>query len=212
MGLLSSLVQDVQGYVHSCPQPVILKELTLSAIDFCRRSEAYVYRPIVQDVTVAVPSYTFTLPTDTEIHSYKNVQFNGSAISFTDWDIVTIKDPAFPSVPGTPANYTYKNVSMPLYLVPVPDTTIPSSLLVTLALRPTITATTLNDFLLTRYKESIVSGAVRRACLMDKMVWYDPKKAALHGAIFNSGVNDANSEAESDFGNFPRRVKIRKFR
>lgn len=208
----STLLPDMQVFVHGCPQPVLINALRLAAIQFCRDSESYKYRPAVQTVTVSVPSYTFTLPTDSEIHGYADVKYVGNSIKFDDWDNVTVRDPAYPTIEGTPANFTYQQDLGTLYLVPVPDVTTTSALLVSLILKPTITAAGLDSVLMDRYKETIVSGAVQRVSIMDKEVWADPKKALLHGNLFRRGVMDAYSEAKTDFGAKAHRVEIRKFR
>ena len=205
------MVQDAQGYVHGCPQPVLVNALRYSAIQFCRRSEAYKYRPPTQNVLAGTANYVFALPTDTEVHGYADVKYDGNSITFNDWDNVTVSDPAYPSIQGTPGTFTYQDPNT-LYLVPVPDTAVVSGLLVSLVLRPTLTSAGINTALATRYWEAIIHGAVQRVCLMDKMVWSDAKKALLHGKLFLAGVSDAYSEAQSDFGAQNSHVKIRKFR
>jgi hypothetical protein len=209
---LSTLVQDVQAYVYGCPQPVIINALRLAAIDFCKKSEAWKYRPAAQNVVINVSHVVIPLPEDSEIHGYGDVKYNGGEITFLDWDTVTGYDPAFPSITGTPSNFTYQQDLGTLYMYPVPNESLAGSLLVMVILKPTITATTLDTVIATRYKEAIVSGAVQRLSMMDKMVWYDPKKALLHGKIFLAGVADAHSEAKTDFGAKMRRVAVRKFR
>jgi hypothetical protein len=81
-----------------------------------------------------------------------------------------------------------------------------------LILRPTITAAGLDSVLMSRYKEPIVHGTVRRLCIMDSKPWTDLGKAKLHGGLFNNGIADAHSEAKSNFGATADHVQIRKFR
>jgi len=208
----STLFPDIQAYVASCPQPTLLNALRLSAIEFCRRSEAYKYRPPVVTVVANTPNYLPVLPTDTEIHGYADVKYDGGRITFMDWDDVTTRDPAYPSETGTPGNFTYQSVTGPLYLYPIPSTVPTTGILLSLVLRPTITSSGLDSDLISRYKETIVHGAVKRVCVMDKQVWTDVGKAKLHGGLFNAGIADAHSEAKSDFGAVANRVQIRKFR
>jgi hypothetical protein len=207
----STLFQDVQTYVRGVPQPTILNAMRLAAVEFCRRSEAYKYRPAVIPVTANTANYTPTLPTDTEIHGYASVLYNGKPLDFLDWDTVTARDPAFPSVTGTPGNFTYLTPDT-VYMVPVPSVAPTTGLQLSLILRPTISASGLDSVLMNRYKEPIVHGTIRRLCIMDKQIWTDLAKAKIHGALFNAGISDANSEARTNFGATQDHVQIRKFR
>lgn len=207
----STLFQEVQGYVVGVPQPTILSAMRLAAVEFCRRSEAYKYRPATITVTAGLSSYSPTLPSETEIHGYAQVLYNSGKLTFLDWDTVTDQDPAFPSIAGTPGNFTYQAVST-LYLVPVPSVAPDVGLQLSLVLRPTVSANGVDADLMARYREAFVHGTVRRLCLMGNKTWSDPAKAKLHGALFNGVVTDAHSEAKSNFGATADRVQIRKFR
>lgn len=76
-------------------------------------------------------------------------------------------------------------------LVPIPDSNESQSLIINAALKPTQSATSLDNDFMNDYKEVIVNGAAFRLLRMPSKEWTDYNGAQVYGALFNEGIVNA---------------------
>ena len=90
-----------------------------------------------------------------------------------------------------PSEFWVDNIDKDLHLRPIPTEDSDEGLLVTVILKPLLTATTVPDFLYDDYRREIASGALANLYKMKHMPWYDPDQFALHETIFMNACGDA---------------------
>jgi len=90
-----------------------------------------------------------------------------------------------------PSEFWVDNIDKDLHLRPIPTEASTGGLLVTVILKPILTATTVPAFLYDDYRREIASGALSNLYKMKHMPWYDPQQFALHETIFMNACGDA---------------------
>lgn len=90
-----------------------------------------------------------------------------------------------------PAKFWVDNIDKQLHLRPIPTDGSTDGLLVTVILKPIITATTVPDFLYDDYRREIASGALSYLFRMKHQPFFDMTQYAFHEGIFLNACGDA---------------------
>lgn len=145
-------------FVNGCTEPMAAQALVDSAIDFCQESLAVRLRLAPQQTAAGTPTFNITPPLDQLVARVLRVWVSGAEIGGGATDQVDDAQAAR----GRPCQYYTRQNAATLqgFLYPVPDATYP--LQVEVALRPTRSATTLEDELLDVWMEPVIEGAKAR--------------------------------------------------
>ena len=95
---------------------------------------------------------------------------------------------------GTPSAYTVKQ-PLQFTLIPVPATSIADCVTMRVAIVPTRTSTTCQDFLFEDWAEHIASGAIARLLTVPGKAYTNFALAPAHQARFQAGINFARQQA-----------------
>jgi hypothetical protein len=105
--------------------------------------------------------------------------------------------------------YTQKNART-FSIYPVPKTTERLAITLRVALKPTRTATQVDDLIFEEYAETIGNGAVARLCLSPKKPYTNPQIAAAKQALYTQGLNVARQRANRGYVRAQEQVVLRK--
>jgi hypothetical protein len=106
------------------------------------------------------------------------------------------------------ANYYVLDGNNTIRLVPTPTTTTANLYSVRVAVKPTLAAITLDDVLVNKYRESLISGALGLLFMLPRKPWTDTRMAGFHTASFEGAMPPARAEAADEFQTgVPRKVK-----
>ena len=207
----SDLVPEVVVHAPGCSEPLAEHYIRLAAIDLCKRSAIWEETLVTVDVDATDFPYTLT-PTDAEtrIDRVKEVFFDG--LRMTPWSQVEAKDTLtdWRDLEGTPSVYLV-NVRNELELVPF-ATDVTGALDVTMSVVPTWDATGMDSYILERYRDGLVAGAVARLCAIPGQMFTNTEFADHYGGLFRAAVSLATLDANKGNTFANSRVMFNNFR
>jgi hypothetical protein len=215
MSAYTDFLDYVMPHVPGANTNLVTHEIRNACIDFCKRSMVLQrdHDPIT--VVKGLIDYDFEPPT-----GYLVVKVMKAWIETRELEPVApdyIQDPVFynPSFSGAikkeapPMIYVQKDErSVSVY--PFPDKTIPLGLTMRVALKPTITSTTVEDFILQDYAEVIASGTLFRLLASPNKPYTEPQLSLAHNQMFMSGINLARQAAARGHVRANQQVKLRR--
>lgn len=215
MSAYTDFLDYVMPHVPGAPVNLVTHEIRNSVIDFCRRSHCFQRDHDPVTIVKGLIDYDFEPPTGTLVVKIMRAWVQDREITPVAPDY--IKDPEFynSSFSGAKKNeappmiYTQKD-ERTVSLYPFPNETIPLGLTMRVALKPTVTSTTCEDFLLQDYAEPIASGALYRLMTSPGKPYTEPQLAMAHSQMFMSGVNTARQAASHGHVRANMQVKLRR--
>lgn len=177
--------------------------LRQASIEFCEKSLAWKYSHPDIAVVAATASYDFVPPTDAVVHAITYAAFSGTEIEckageqgimIADWRNAT----------GTP-EYVLGGATA-LTLVPTPDVT--GTLSMEVALKPSPSATGVDDSIFNEYREAIVHGALSRLMMSPKKPYSSPALAQYHQSQFTILTGQAGMRQARNYTRAPLQTSI----
>lgn len=99
------------------------------------------------------------------------------------------------------------NPPFDIHLHPAPQCDIPSAIEIRATLGLSYSACAVPSIILDRYLDTLVSGALSKAYLMEDTEFSDPRKAGIHRSNFLRGIKQALKEKAGAFSNGPLFMK-----
>jgi hypothetical protein len=192
--------------VPGCPEPLLVQEVVQTAFEFCDKTGAWNELQDPVALLVGVADYEIDAPSGAIPLRVTSAWLNGRLMQPTPLRSINQL-----GVAGSEPYYYNAAVERgSIRLFPSPGVTGLELTLKT-CFAPAMTATTLPDFLMQRYTQVIAAGA--KASLMSKpgQPWSNPHMAAVYGAQFASGMNDARAEVMLDQVAGNARITPRRF-
>lgn len=93
---------------------------------------------------------------------------------------------------------------------PVPNETVALSITLRVALKPTRTSASIDDFIFEDYAETIGHGAISRLALSPDKPYSNPQLAAARNALYLTGLNVARDRALKGYVRTNKHVKMRR--
>jgi hypothetical protein len=176
---LYDLLPRLLPYVQDVPDLIAKQQLRHAAQDFCRKTEIWEYE-FATDVTVADQAdYTLSPPTNTVVLRIPDYRSDGEAAVQID---------------GSESTYSYSlDMENVLTLDPAP-TEADLDLDVWAILLPEEDCTNLDDWLIARWGQAIVDGAVWLLKGMSDEPWSDPKGADNAERRYRTNIAAAKRE------------------
>jgi hypothetical protein len=187
------------------------RQLLRAARQFLEQTRAWRVN-IALSVTAATPTVDISalLPTESElvdVISMKNSGGGAPVVPRTySWLDENTSD--WRSEENDLANYFVREDNSVLRLVPTPATTTANLYDTRIAVKPTLSATTIDDRVANKYDEVIIHGALGYLYMLPKKTWTDPQLGQFHMAMFANAIPEARVEAAEEFQTgVPRKVK-----
>jgi len=198
---LSDLFPLVRPHVQGCPNPLIVQELRMAAIDFCQKTKAWrervttaIYR---QDRSVCPLDYA-------EIHEIEKAEFSDGSNTWPlqpvpflltdieDRDTTTEGAPQYitQSAPDTVSILPFGTGTLTLHAIMKPQST-PKYGVSGTTTRQAI-QNVIPTFLAAQYGEVLAHGALSRLLTMSGVPWAQPQLGAARYALYKAAC-DANS-------------------
>jgi len=179
---ISNMTRFVAVNFNDCPEPLIEDYLLQSAIDFCRRTYAWVG---TETETLASTDFPFEVsaPSGGQVLKVLSIVTDSTALesaavrdldlTVTDWRTTT----------GTPEMFV-EEARGTVTVTPLPQAS--ADYAITTAYEPTITSKTIPDSLYNDHRDAIVSGAIMRLSMT--ALWLNANLATAHRAFYEDGV------------------------
>lgn len=207
--LTSFYDETLPGLKGVTPGANALKAIRDTLIDFCERTQIWRYSPAAVNSVASTAEYTIVVPAGTEISDVLWVQYNDEFPVLSPASIAEL-DALFPNgwrEEEGEVDYYYLTTAGKLRLALTPSTGVTGAIKSEVALKPTVTATTVDDFLYTDWRREIGCGA--RAILMAQSgkPWSDPQKAMKEQADYMESVGEGSYTADRSGTRAPIRSK-----
>jgi len=185
--------------VIGCLDPLLRSAIVLMAVDFCARSHAWVEFSDPIALMDRVKDYDLDAPTGAYAQTVRDVWIGSRRMRpitmselqgvMPDWPTAQSNEPIF---------YNLAAQRGVLSVYPTPINLTGQTLLCRTVFVPTMTATTLPDFLGQDQLEVIAAGAKARLMAIPNVAWSNQLQAALNKTLFENGVIDARIEEAHD--------------
>lgn len=178
----------IQPYLPGCPEITIETHLREAAADFCSRSEVWEFDLDPDFTSRNTADYEIDVPTGAVLENILFLSIGG--VTATRVSSKYIDNTL--GAKGAPGKYSvYQDTSIRMY--PTPDGKYEFS--GTAILRPSLTATGVEDFIFERYAREISCGAIYRLAEIPGKEWSNPDVALYHKMMFHKGADDAKNRA-----------------
>lgn len=206
---LSAFFPRLLPSVIGCPEPLAQQALLDSAIEFCGRSLAVTTTLDAVTLTAGIASFEVETPTNTTIAQVLNLWYDGRELDAAPYSEAT----AIASADGEPRYYYGEDIDevFNITLMPAPDRTVRSGVIVRAALKPTRSATTVHNILFERYAPAIVDGAMAILMAIPDQSYSNEQKALVLGSSARHKANAARTDALHGRVQSSMSVKMRSF-
>ena len=184
---------EAAPWLPGCPNPVITHALRSAAIDFCRRSLAWVVDPAAVLTVADQQEYDIALPVaETEFVMPRRVFVGGAEVFPLDANnSADIAVPVADLGSGTVTRFDV-NGDNQLVLIPAPAAD-DIEIVTKIAVCPARDGTVMDAVLASIYYEVIASGAIARLAAEENKPWSSPSSAVRRGNMFEAGVTAAKN-------------------
>lgn len=197
------LLAKVMPHVNGCAVDLAVDAIRDGAIEFCQRTEAWVYDHADIDIVANTADYDLSPPSDTKVEKvlwgwykpngrrmYWKGQDNLARI-YRDWRTQTSTEPTYITDLDLDANM--------IKLVPIPTVAASPGVGVLVVLKPTRTSAGMDSKLVDEYLETIAEGALYRL-FMHAARYGDGRKAGAFMELFRRHTNVIYNRVQRGLG------------
>ena len=194
----ASMASRVLVNMPECPQPSAEAYLRLAAIDFCRRSFAWIETQAAVLLDATDMPYTITPPANAKVVKVLSVVVDGIAPGLEESSVRSeeLYTNDWRTAIGTPLRFIEAARGV-VSVVPLP--LVEASFVVTAAFVPTEAAAGIPDAIYDEYGSAIISGAIYMLAIIPQKPWTSGDLAALHKRMFESGIDDASINYSTNY-------------
>lgn len=205
----SAWFDDVLPELPGCNQSIAMAAIRSSAIEFCQKTDVYLYDHPAINAVINTPTYAFVPPASTVVSKVLQVFYSGrKLIPKTPDELKEIygvyQSLDWRSRTGAP-KYVTQDDEQNIRLVPMPDASLAGAIKLRVSLKPTRASTTVIDRIYEEYLEIVKSGSLHRLKSQLNKPYSDVQGAIFHLSIFNDGVDQVKHKVAVGFG----RAKLR---
>lgn len=195
----SELEPEILAVAPACPTPTVTRALRTAARNLAERTNAF---QVTLD-NVVVPRYSKSIsldvPTQTVLHKPVSLRLNGKPIEPGSPALMDESDPDWRDSYDTPYMYWMATDELDaIVLAPYPNSTLTNGIKGQIAVKPSRTATGIDEVWMDRYQDAIVDGALGDLLMVRSAPWYDPQLGAVHKGFFESAMLDAKAYGDGD--------------
>jgi hypothetical protein len=204
----------VLPHVPGCTNEMALLEIKNTIIDFCEKS--LILQTDLDPITTIpnISDYDLEPPNNRLVVKIMKLWFKGvnldpraldeiytpSAFNTNSGALVERSDPRF----------YYQKDARTFSVYPIPNVRDSLALTLRVALKPTRSATTIDDLIYEEYAETIGHGAITRLALSQGKPYSSQQVGATNNALYISGLNVARDRAQKGYVRASKQVRIRR--
>ena len=190
MATWSQFYPKIRLEVAECPIPIVKDAVRWAATEFCKKSTTWRVTLDPIDIAADQAAYALTGPDGTVVSEIITAWYDGREIlPKTEKQLKTLDD-EWRDIEGTPEYYVLLSPRV-MTLTPYPADDLTDGLELRVALKPSITATTIDDTIYEDYYETIGAGALGRLLLQQGRPWYNASLATFYREQFEQETNAA---------------------
>jgi hypothetical protein len=211
MSLVSfvELEPQVLATLPACPTPTIVREIRNAARELCEDAKCLRTTVDNEPVLAGVNEIEFDIDENYVLVAPISLNVGERTLQATSPILLDEDYNDWRDEVGPPCKYMRSTETLnAIILFPKPDqnyTTEP--LRGEIAVKPSRSATQIDEIFLERFETALVSGALSRLLMVSNTPWYNPQQASYHRTIFDGELDKAKS-----YGNGGDLPKLRKTR
>jgi hypothetical protein len=199
MKTLDTFMSRILPHVPACPDVVAQEALLDAAIEFCEKTLVVRQTLSVLGTTANTMEYTLSAPAGEAVVAPIQAWFKGRLLEPVAADLIGNvqafnTSPVEVTVTKAGPTHFYWTAPSKIGLYPVPDDTEASTLTVRAALKPTRTATQLEDVLYDDWIDALMAGALSRLHAMKDQPWASADRSLIRAREFRNSVQRARAE------------------
>ena len=202
MASFESFMKDVLPYVPGCPDTVVENALRSSTIELCEKAAVYTKELDPITTVAGIYEYEFGQPTGTKVDKIIWGIYDGKDLEAITPRMLESRKPKWRESNNTSTPEYFLQQSPDLFwLIPVPDTTKASGIIMNVSLKPSRSSNNILTQVADDYRDGIIFGALWRLLRMPQRDWSDPQAAMDYAGLFGQTVQDAEIKARrADIG------------
>lgn len=187
MSAIDQLLPDIIQHVAGCPDVTAMAATVDALEELCRNANVWVRETDVESVTAGSDIYDLPLSSSEAITEVIDVYVDGGQIfplsipelgrTYQNWKTAS----------GAPRHYFVDGSAIRLVPIPTADVTIQAGI----AVKPTRTATQIDDRVYSSYWHTLIHGALYRLMALPKQPWTNPEMALFHRNEWRIGMDNA---------------------
>lgn len=216
----SSFSAQLAPSVPGCPQPMLVQYIRDAAIRVCERTLAWRYEQPTFALTAGNYRYNFHKPDGAEVQALFMATLNdepleilelGDAVRlYPSWAVVSTTSVDIEKNGSEPRSLT--QVSPSQYLVlPAPNAAKTYTLRMIYALRPSRSATEMDEAVFNRLERPIMHYALQQLLVLPQVGWSDRVLAEYHARQFLATVTEARAQMNINVGRSTLTAKAPRF-
>lgn len=206
---LTEFITNVAPHVSGCPNSLIVDELRNAAIRLCEDSLIHREDIAPADITIGVDDYTITPPAQTRVVTVLTLYHDEKPLNgYTEEELDHLDYGWRNGSIGPATGYTLLAPDR-IKLNRVPEATITGGLVIKVALKPTETATVVDDVLYNDWQTALTNGALAELLMIPKKPWTDYALAKENATNFNFQIQRARARQSHGFQRKPISAKMR---
>lgn len=198
---LSLIYPQVLPEVPGCPTILAEHHIREAAIEFCERTMIHQHEHSLIAGVADQRTYAFVPPANTVVSRVIEAWYNDQRIWPKTPDELSRMYSNWLTQDGTPAWYTQVN-ERNIELVPKPSANLADALRLRVTLKPSKTATVIEQHIQEEHGTKIAYGAKARLMAMagDNVPWSNPTMAAMYDGLFNNEIGLLLTKVTKGFG------------
>jgi hypothetical protein len=213
--LFSTLVPTIAASAPGCPTPTIIEYVRKAAIEACERTLFWRYRTGNIALTPLQSTYSYpslvdgVTPLAAEVHAvFDATLVDGPSLEPLTLDTALKRFPKWDSTDQASQPQVFCQINTTQYiLLPKPETGSTYNLVLTLAIKPTKSATNMDEAVFNELEEAIVHNTLQRLLMLPNQNWSDREAAAYHMRQYLSKLTERRARA--NLGNMRGAMSVR---
>lgn len=213
MAAITSFYPYIVPHVPGCPSLTVDVALRSSLIEFCERSLIVQRDHDPISVIANIADYDFEPPIANHlVVKVMRAWYKGSSLAPISPDEIGSPSIYNTSATTTPLTGDPKNIfqkdERTFTLYPIPKEAAKLALTMRVALKPSRSATTVEDSLFEDHAESIAAGALSKLMIQMGKSYSNPQMSAIHLKVFETGINKAKQSSSRGYVRSGLKVRI----
>lgn len=211
----TAFLDYVLPHVPGCTNEIALLAIRNTCIDFCEKSMILERDHDPVTIVAGIIDYDLGPPTGYRVVQVKKAWYKTTELTTPSPDEVgrpEIYNKLFKGadVSRSDPNRIIQKDETTFTVYPIPLETVPNSLTMRVALKPTRASSNIEDVIFEDYAEIIGYGALARLQLSPNKPYTNPQGAVAHLGLYQSGLNTARQRATRGHMRGDLQVQLRK--
>lgn len=215
-----TLAVRLQPSAPGCPRPTIIQYIRNAAIKACEQTLGWRYEQPIFNLTPGVYVYNFSKPFDTTVHAVFGAFVNNEALEvltldralelYPEWASRTTDSTEIAEKGSNPRSITQISPHQ-FAVLPLPDADETYVTRMVYALKPTRTATGMDEAAFDDLEDVIMHGALQELLILPGTQWSDRELATYHAKQFRSQLTERRARANLGNARGAMMVQLPKF-